>query len=525
MKIQSSNGRSEIFAWLATSAITATLLVVAMSRFYRRFIFDEPTGRVWGLADDVYISACFGRMFVRGEGLLWYRGAPHVEGITNPLWSVLIGLLHLLPGFTQDRVGLFVVALNCVLLTLASLLAARWLFGCVTERVTVPIALAAVPFVLCGASLPYWSAEGFEVALIACFAFGGLLLAEQQRSLLRKVMFGVLLAAGMATRMDFALIALPAVFVSARGSLRGVLTSLAVTAMICAALLLTRHAYFGDWMPNTYYLKATGWPLAHRWAMGAKQNYVLLRMLPALCAPLLIPHVRHALGHRWWVVASMWFSFSATVLYSTYMGGDSWRLFAGYDRHTVVGSWLMLWGCVVVVCSLGGNRIAQLASFLWLLGVASAPFVLDVRARAQVVEGVISERVPLRVYERDWIQYGKVLQEIAEPTARVAVCPAGAIIYFSNIGGVDLLGKVDPYVAHLPVSFRKPKDSICWQNAPGHNKENDPAVFDLRKPEISRYQPPPAHRKLYKSVRVRNQRFFMLRSSPLIRWDDMARQR
>jgi hypothetical protein len=49
-------------------------------------------------------------------GLVWYAGAPRVEGVTNPLWALVIGTLHVLASFTELRLGLFVVALNALLL-------------------------------------------------------------------------------------------------------------------------------------------------------------------------------------------------------------------------------------------------------------------------------------------------------------------------------------------------------------------------------------------------------------------------
>ncbi|HEX4352575.1 MAG TPA: hypothetical protein VHZ95_06670, partial [Polyangiales bacterium] len=71
--------------WLQASLLLALIQLWALARFYRRFIYDEASGRVFGLADDMYISACFGRSLFAGSGFIWYPGAPRVEGISNPL--------------------------------------------------------------------------------------------------------------------------------------------------------------------------------------------------------------------------------------------------------------------------------------------------------------------------------------------------------------------------------------------------------------------------------------------------------
>jgi hypothetical protein len=279
--------------WLTVlcAALSAGLCVAAMLRFYRRFVFDEPSGRVWGLADDVYISACFGRSLVTGHGFVWYPGAPRVEGITNPMWSVVLGVLHLLPGFSADRLGLFVVVTNALLL-----MAAAWCFWAALGRAGVgrlaPPALVLL-FVPACLGLSYWSAEGFEVALVAALAFGMLHVALGEGGALP---LGLLLAAGVVTRMDFVIMAAPALitFAARRGLARAARAALIGGALI-AALLLARRAYFGAWLPNTYWLKATGWALRARLARGVNQNATLLALLPAPWLTLLVPALRRQL--------------------------------------------------------------------------------------------------------------------------------------------------------------------------------------------------------------------------------------
>ncbi|MEY4576262.1 MAG: hypothetical protein RL701_965, partial [Pseudomonadota bacterium] len=123
----------------------------------------------------------------------------------------------------------------------------------------------------------------------------------------------------------------------------------------------------------------------------------------------------------------------------------------------------------------------------------------------------------MRNYEWDWIRYGKVFREVAEPGARVAICPAGAIVYFSHRGGVDLLGKVEPLVAHLAVSSRQAARSACWRNAPGHNKGDDELVFETRKPEFARGKLPAKYKALYTKLKYRNTIFLVRKDTNLLR--------
>jgi arabinofuranosyltransferase len=477
-------------------AVCAALQIGAMLRCYRRFIYDEPTGRVFGLADDVYISACFGRSLVSGHGFVWYAGAPRVEGITNPLWSALLGLLHLLPGFSADRLGAFTMGASALLLTLAAALFCRALARASGgAREPTPLGLLLVPGTV---AVSYWSAEGFEIALLATLTFAMLYCACDAKERRAAYALGVLAALGLATRLDFALLATPAalVYLGRRPTLRHAGTALAIALSLAAAMLVARRVYFGDWLPNTYYLKTTGWPLADRFARGYAQNRELLWLLPIPFFGLLWPRLRHGAPHAFAAFAG----FTLTVAYSTYVGGDAWRTFGSYDRHTAVGSMLLVWGLWALVGCFESRWLPSLVTLAVALPLAIFPIVRTAES-PRVTEALFSETVPVRNLERDWIRYGKAFREISEPGARIAVCPAGAIIYFSERGGVDLLGKVDPYVARLPVSTRKPRYNACWRDAPGHNKCDDVAVFELRKPEYSRPGPPKPLAKAYTKIK------------------------
>lgn len=475
-----------------------------MLRFYRRFVFDLPSGRVWGLADDVYISACFGRSLVSGNGFVWYPGAPRVEGITNPLWSAVLGALHLLPAFCADRLGLFVMAANALLL----MAAAWWFWAALASAGAGRLAPAALVLLFVPASigLSYWSAEGFEVALVAALAFGMLHVALGRGAALA---LGLLLAAGVAARMDFVILAVPALITFAlRHGVTRATRALFVAAALIALLLIARRVYYGAWLPNTYWLKATGWPLRARLARGVDQNRTLLAVLPVPWLALLYAPLRRRLVRQAPHALAAWLCFTLSVLYSCYVAGDAWRSFGGYDRHTAVGGLFLAWGLAAALAVLVAPRWGH--ALVWIAASACvlAPVAGDDFAR--VWNGLFSREVPLRTLEREWIAYGKAFAEISRPGARIAICPAGAIVYFSGRGGVDLLGKVDPWVARLPVSMTRPTGNVCWRYAPGHNKEDDAGSFERRQPEWSRVHPPPAFRARYVKVKHDGKLFFAL---------------
>lgn len=508
--------RFPLLRWLLPFA-TAVFHIAALLRCYRRFVFDEVEGRVYGLADDVYISACFGRSLFSGHGFVWFAGAPRVEGISNPLWSALIGALHRVPGYSPDRLGALVIALNAVLLVIAA-----WAFWSALERAQAAAGAATSTFgpawalglLLMPAAIAadYWCAEGFEIGLLAVLCFGMIQVALGPDVERAAWTLGMLLTLGIATRMDFVLGASPALalYVWRRPGLRNVARGFGLALLLTAALLCARRAYYGDWLPNTYYLKATNWPLDARLARGAAQNRALLPLVPLPLLALIVPASRRWLLRCAPHVLAGWIGFALTVLYSTWVGGDAWRSFGGYDRHTSLGALLLVWSA----CGLIG-ALAPSPRWTAIAAVVAGMLVYTPLARedggARVREALFQETLGSRGLERDWIRYGKAFREISEPGARIAVCPAGAIIYFSERGGVDLLGKVDPFVARLPVATRKPPNNACWRDAPGHNKEDDAAVFALRKPEYSRYRPPPEAAPFYAKVKYQGFQFFKRR--------------
>jgi hypothetical protein len=509
--------RFTLLRWLLPF-VTAAWHIAALLRCYRRFVFDEAEGRVYGLADDVYISACFGRTLFSGHGFVWYPGAPRIEGISNPLWSVLIGALHVLPGYSPDRLGALVLALNAVLLVIAS-----WLFWSTLERArsfatTAPAQPYAAPVAFALALLPaaigadYWCAEGFEIALLAVLCFGMVQIALGPNLERAAIGLAIAFALGVATRMDFALSATPAVVLYAlrRPGANNLGRCLGLGLVLSAALLLVRHGYYGAWLPNTYYLKATNWPLASRLTRGLAQNSALLWLVPLPLPALIWPACRRWLLREAPQSLAGWLGFALAVLYSTYVGGDAWRPFAGYDRHTAVAAMLLVWSLCGVIAALSYRPLPAALACALALPIAAWPLVHE-NAAARAREALFQETLGTRTFEREWIRYGKAFREISQPGARIAVCPAGAIPYFSERGGVDLLGKVDPFVARLPVSTRRPPNNACWRDAPGHNKEDDRAVFELRKPEFSRYRPPPEVAPLYAKVRYKGFQFFQRR--------------
>jgi hypothetical protein len=84
-------------------------------------------------------------------------------------------------------------------------------------------------------------------------------------------------------------------------------------------------------------------------------------------------------------------------------------------------------------------------------------------------------------YNKGATAYGLELGRLTAPGARIAVVWAGAPIYYAHRDGVDMLGKMDPHIAHEPHHPGAPM-------YPGHDKfDLDWSIGHLRPDVVAQY--------------------------------------
>src|SRR5262249_14360647 len=137
-----------------------------------------------------------------------------------------------------------------------------------------------------------------------------------------------------------------------------------------------------------------------------------------------------------------------------------------------------------------------------------SPAVFD-PGTGQLIQRALLQNVPR--LEPRWIRYGMAFEKVSKPGATIAISPAGAIVYFSHRGGVDLLGKNDPIPAHLPVNSEKAP--------PGHNKRYALRVMQARRPDFSREKPDPSIASDFRAMRIGSNHFWVRKDSPFVLWD------
>lgn len=249
--------------WLRLGLVASLLLFVGHALFYRF------------LCDDAFISFRYAHNLAAGHGLVFNPGFARVEGYTNFLWVVVLAAFDFCGAKPEHVAPVLSILLTVTLWGLVARAAWRWIpDGPWRFAILLPTAWLAVT-----RSVAVWSTSGLETRLFEVLVVAGVfrliddLSAVSHGERRRLPIASVYLALAALTRPDGMLIggaalATAAAVLAARRRLRfGELAAHAlVFGGIVGAHLLFRHAYYGDWVPNTYYAKVGGraW-----WEMGS----------------------------------------------------------------------------------------------------------------------------------------------------------------------------------------------------------------------------------------------------------------
>jgi hypothetical protein len=253
----------------------------------------------------------------------------------------------------------------------------------------------------------------------------------------------------------------------------------------CFPLVATafRYEYYGDVVPNTYYLKLTGLDRTIRLQAGwAYTRQLLPSLIPVLGLALLGLVLRFNM--RKLLLGAL---VASELAYQTWVGGDAWlywRFFCPYFPLLAVlaveGAALALEMVAGALPRLGVEGVQR----QWRLLAAAA--LLPVAVALAVADGAFAKELlmqenPMSVdYNRTNMHIGLSLKRTLKPGAKVGVTWAGVIPFFSGHIGVDFLGKCDKVIAHRDagmIGFNG------MATVPGHNKYDLHYSIEQLKPD------------------------------------------
>lgn len=497
------------------------LLIIGFALLYVWFVLRTAVvieGRsTFTLFDDAMISMRYGRNLARGNGLVFNAGQP-VEGYTNLLWTLVMAGVHTV--VRDDRRTALVVSMIGVGILSGQQVLVRSMLRRVTDAVWAP----GLGILVVGSSfaMVFWTLRGMEVGLVALLVLGAVAVTHctPEWTLRRRaVVVGALLAAAVFTRDDALVLAVVvvanlALTVPTDARRHAAATAASGLVALVATRLAVRWWMYGEFLPNTYDLKVGGIPKTLLVERGVSALVLTASFGLGVGLALGVVAVRKsALARTCLAVVG------AQVLYSTAVGGDAWEYFGFPNRFVATVIPPLAVAAVIGVVALHRGEVSERVravglgvlalsatfvvaapsnSTLFALGHGGPPevvvrLILFVLAAVGLLlvrrrQGVLALAVALvlagnvlplwswasdgeqiqRIGDR-WAAEGVVLREATPEDAVIAATGIGNLGYFSDRPLVDLLGKVDPVIAHTP-----PRLDDDIQIVPGHTK------WDLR---------------------------------------------
>ena len=423
------------------------------------------------------VSMQYARNLREGYGLVWIPEKEPVQGFTNLGVTLVMAGIHLLP-ISETRISLVVQLVNLSLLGVILFLVWRigeWIY---IERWA---ALAgAVGFALCG-PVAIWGLQGSDVGfvtlwLVACV---GLVARQAFADRCWPPLVFPLFALGPFLRLDASIFLVAFLLVCWTHSgdrKRQVLTGIALVGTTVVALMVFSQYYYGDPLPNTYYLKATGSPRWYVLASGARQT---LEWLPWLLPGLLLSVV--ALWEYWShpVIRLCALLVITSFTYNLWVGGD-WG--HEWGSRFVAPSLPMLVLLVVAGIQCIGRRISSMKNFrpksdfgpVALISLVTIVCVA-INPTASRVEWLTPTPVTMyRNYNELFYRFASYIKEKTSLSMSIGVHWAGTLPYFSHRSAIDVLGKSDRHIAKLKVP----------RFIPGHSKWDWDYIVNERRPDI-----------------------------------------
>lgn len=479
------------------AAILGFFLIAAAFAFYSyRFIqltsFEVNGKQYYALFDDAMISMQYARNLAEGNGLVWNAGGERVEGFSNPLWVAYMAVFHLF-SLPSSAISLTIQISGAVFLlanlVMVWLIAREYFEGQLAPLLA--IFLTAFYF-----HLNNWALQGMEIGLLALLLSASVWLAlRASKSKRFSVWPYILLSIGTWVRIDMVvpLVVFTAFFAwkdskHRRGHITWGFGLLAGSMLLQTALRLW---YFGEWLPNTYYLKVVGIPLIDRIQRGLEVlgGFIWGSGWFLMLLPLLLLAV--------WPDAPTLLFFAlllGQIAYSVSVGGDAWEHKGGANRFIALAMPLFFLLFVQTLDKVRRMLATPKTSLLTraLSHVALAAIVFTslfsfnvINENNPVDKWITLKRPPFVAGTQRYVTLGLLINEITDEDASVAVVTAGNIIYFAERTGIDMLGKSDKVVARSqPHQGSGSFDNVDDIFRPGHNKwDYQHSIVDLQ-PDI-----------------------------------------
>jgi arabinofuranosyltransferase len=440
------------------------------------------------IGDDAYISFRYAYNWAVGHGLVFNPGE-HVEGYTNLLWVLLLGLAFKLGVEIPTAAQLLGISFSIACLILV------YHLGQTLQTQNKAVGILAAWFLVINGSFAFWTVGGLEVPLFAFLILSASYmyvlsqLKQDRRALIASsVLWGITYLARPEGALLFLLtiICLTIQITRTQEKTRWVdlIYFILAGSFIIGVHMAWRLSYYGYPLPNTFYAKVGSdfFAQIYRGFIYVRDFFWVygLIFISLPIAFLIRPSIRKFPTTYLLLLSGSYLGYVAGV------GGDSLQNF----RFIVpvipllylitLESWYQLLPMPSGLPSRQGYL--QLARFLAILiiGICFITTFSMSKRGVYLLEDVAYGGKWVQTDEIDdtyigWKQAGMWLKLNTPIEYHIALQPAGYIPFYSQRFSLDMLGLNDTHIAHLPIKMGSGKA--------GHEKWDGDYILS-RRPEI-----------------------------------------
>ena len=309
-------------------ALAVALFVLWADFFIARTSFTAVDGkRYYSLFDDAMISMRYAWNFSHGYGLVWNPGEL-VEGYTNFLMTMVMSIATF---FFNEQNAVLAVQIFGALTVVGIVWQARELYRQTAGKDLDPMLYNLFPILLLlYYPLSYWPLMGMETGLVTFFnllAVNMVIRFELEGKGSRLTLSAFFASLAYLARPDAGLIILPIGLylvtrkINWKKRFLYILQFGVIFFILPAAHMLFRYIYYGELLPNTFFLKLTGLSSTERLKAGLLFTYPFLTAtLPLWVFASLNTFLNFSRRKLMLFSAGLFF-----VLYQIWVGGDAWN--------------------------------------------------------------------------------------------------------------------------------------------------------------------------------------------------------
>ncbi len=423
--------------------------------------------RYWWLGDDAMISMRYAQNLANGYGLVWNLGE-RVEGYTNFLWTLYMSLLHLLP-IPISRISLVVLLSNVTIIiaTLPIVTRLTYLLG----GNDIAVIGSLIAFVL-SEDIAFWATDGFETALLSFFFLLSTyrVIRETGSKRPNALTFFIIGVMSLVRADAIVLSALLYALALALNSNKKLVLIYSISSLaFFIAQEVFRIYYYKDFLPNTAFLKVTNW----NGRLNAGLAYVMdfAKHYSIMIGFAVVGSIASGRFITNYLVGI----FSLYALYVAGVGGDAFqnfRFFVPALPLLIILSFLGAQFLSQKILSLMGHSFKSPIFITWFNVICSVSCL----ATIPLIVPNYANLIKPNSVDVGNVKIGLLLKQNTSATSKVADFWAGSVFYFSGRYGIDMLGKSDRYIAHLP--------AVVSNGVPGHNKFDFDYSIGILRPDF-----------------------------------------